>query len=100
MIPANASIHLKNKDNTIISTDKPLWQAVDECEGSQEEVEIIIEEPYTDLEIVKQSALDHFNSILLKAQKLAAEAERRNPWKRPKRYDGKSKKTLKQQKKY
>jgi hypothetical protein len=95
VIPTNAPIHLKNKDNTIISTDEPLWQAVDECEGGQEEVEMIIEEPYTNLEIVEQLALNHFNSILLKAQRLAAKAERRNPQKQPKRYDRKSKKTLK-----
>jgi hypothetical protein len=74
MIPTNAPIYLKNKDNTITSTDEPLWQAVDECKGGQEEVKMIIEEPYTDLEIVEQSALDHFNSILLKAQRLAVTA--------------------------
>jgi hypothetical protein len=98
LILANMSIHLKNKDKIVTSADKPFQHAIDKCKGGtggQEEVEMVIEEPYTNLEIVKQSALDHFNSILQKAQRLAAEAERRNPQKWPKRYDGKLTKMLK-----
>src|SRR5713226_5551390 len=95
VILANVSIRLKNQDNIVTSTDEPLQHAVDECEGGQEEVEMVIEEPYTDLNIVDQSTLYHFNSILQKAQRLAVEAERRKPRKRPKRYDGKLTRTLK-----
>jgi len=53
------------------------------------------EEPFCGLEIVEQSALDHFNAILQKAQTLVAQAEMEKPQKRPKRYNGKSKRTLK-----
>jgi len=64
-------------------------------EAGQGEEEINLEKQYDGLEIVKQSALDHFNSILQKAQKLAAKVERDGLQKWPKRYEGKSKRTLK-----
>jgi hypothetical protein len=54
-----------------------------------------LEESDDGLEIVEQSALDHFNAVLQEAQKLAAKAEREKPQMRPKRYTGKSKRTLK-----
>jgi len=54
-----------------------------------------LEEPYYGLEIMEQSELDHFNAVLQKAQKLAAKAERENPQKCPRKYNGKSKRTLK-----
>jgi hypothetical protein len=38
-----------------------------------------LEKPCYGLEIVEQSALDHFNAVLQKAQELAAKAERENP---------------------
>jgi hypothetical protein len=38
-----------------------------------------IREPYDGPEIVEQTALDHFNAILQKAQRLAAEAEKEKP---------------------
>jgi hypothetical protein len=50
------------------------------------------------LEIVEQSALDHFSAILQKAQRAAAEAFRDQ--KRLRTYDGKSKRTLKRRKKF
>ena len=75
--------------------DEPLQPTIDECEGVQEEVEAESEERYGDLEIVEQSALDDFNSILKRAQQLAAETERMMPQKRPRKYDSKSKRTLK-----
>jgi hypothetical protein len=59
-----------------------------------------IEERYEGLEIVEQSALDHFNAVLQKAQRATAEAEREMPRKRPRRYDGKSKRTLKRHKQF
>ena len=75
--------------------DEPLQPTIDECEGVQEEVEAESEERYGDLEIVEQSALDDFNSILKRAQQLAAETERMMPQKRPRKYDSKSKRMLK-----
>jgi hypothetical protein len=57
------------------------------------------EELHDDLEIVEQSALDHFNFILQKAQSLAAKQEHVNPRKCPKRYNGKSERSLKRHKK-
>ena len=57
-----------------------------------------LEKPCYGLEIVEQSALDHFNAVLQKAQELAAKAERENPRKRPRKYTGKSKRTLKRRK--
>ncbi len=60
-------------------TDRPPQPAVKETE---------VKEPYGYLEIVEQSELDHFSSILQKAQALAAEVERKKPSKHPKRYDG------------
>ena len=83
----------------IIPDNGPLQPAVKECEGGQREEETDLEEPYDDLEIVEQSALDHFNTVLQKAQSLAAKAEREKSRKRPRRYTGKSKRTLKQHKK-
>jgi hypothetical protein len=59
------------------------------------EEEIDIEESDDGLEIAEQSALDHFNAILRKAQRAATEAEREKSRKRPRTYDGKSKRTLK-----
>jgi len=38
-----------------------------------------LEESDDGLEIVEQSALDHFNAVLQEAQKLAAKAEREKP---------------------
>ena len=55
-------------------TDGPLQPVSVECEGGQETE---FEETFDGLEIVKQSALDHFNAILQKAQNLAEEAERK-----------------------
>lgn len=91
--------HLENKDKLIISDDIPLQPAVEECESGHEEEEMDIDGPYDGLEIVEQSALDHFNAILQKAQSVAAEAEREKPRKRPRRYEGKSKRTLKRREK-
>jgi hypothetical protein len=74
----------------------------EEYESSQgeEDSETGFNNPYDDdLEIVEQSALDHFNSILQKAQSLAAKAEIEKPRKRPKRYKGNSERTLKRRKK-
>jgi hypothetical protein len=58
-----------DKDNTNTPTNKAFQPAIEKCESGQEEVEIVFEEQYDDLEIVEQLALDHFNSILQKAQK-------------------------------
>jgi hypothetical protein len=60
------------------------------------------EETYSDDDpgVVEQSELDHFNAILQKAQYLAAEAERqKKPQKRPKTYNGNSKRTRRRHKK-
>jgi hypothetical protein len=69
-------------------TDEPeqtLQPAVEEWDSSQPEEgdlegEVGFKEPCYDsdngLEIVEQSALNHFNSILQNAQRLAAEAEK------------------------
>ena len=56
----------------------------------------------TDDEIIEESALDHFNAILQKAQQISAQAERerRKSCKRPSTYSGKSKRTLKQHKQF
>jgi hypothetical protein len=83
----------------LISKIKDNGSPVEQCEGGQSEEETDLEETHDSLEIVEQSALDHFNNILLKAQELAANAEREKPRKRPKRYDGKSKRTLRRRKK-
>jgi len=77
--------------------DGPLQPAIGEWEGGQVEEEIDVDDC---LEIVEQSALDHFNSVLQKAQRAAAQAEKDNPRKRPKRYDGTSKRTLKRRKQF
>jgi hypothetical protein len=66
--------------------------------GGQGEEETDFEEPYDGLEIAEQTALDHFNAILQKAQILATKAEKDKPRKRPRRYSGKSQRTLKRQK--
>ncbi len=81
--------YVENKDE--ILPNRPPQPAVEETE---------VEEPHGCLEIVEQSELDHFSSILQKAQALAAEAERKKPHKHLKRYDGKSTRTLKQQKNF
>jgi hypothetical protein len=53
-----------------------------------------------DLEIVEQSELDHFVSVLQNAQKIAAKAEReQKPQKRPQKFDGKSERTRRRHKK-
>lgn len=93
---------LKNKDNLILSNDHDilLQPVVQECEDGHGEEEIHVEEPYNGLEIVEQSALDHFNAVLQKAQRAATEAQKEKPRKRPKRYDGKSKRTLKRHKNF
>ncbi|KAN0111274.1 hypothetical protein V8E52_008649 [Russula decolorans] len=93
-----SQIYFENKDNLIISDNGPLQHAVEECEGGQAEEEIAVKEPYNGLEIVEQSALDHFSAILQKAQRAAAEASRDQ--KRPRTYDGKSKRTLKRRRKF
>jgi hypothetical protein len=98
LIPTAAFAYLKFKDKAIIPTDMPLQSAVEECESGQGEEKTDSEELDDGLEIVEQSELDHFNAILQTAQRLAAESEKKAP-KRPKRYDGKSKKTLKRHKK-
>jgi hypothetical protein len=53
------------------------------------------------LEIVEQSALDHFMAVLQNAQKIAVEAEKNQPRKRRKsqKHDGKSKRTLQRRRK-
>ena len=77
----------------------PLQSTVEECGGGQGEEETDIEELYDDgPEIVEQSELDHFNTILQKAQRIAAEAGKSQ--KRPKKYNGKSERTLKRHKRY
>lgn len=81
----------------IIPADRPLSTCG--VKAGQGEEETNLEKQYDGLEIVEQSALDHFNSILQKAQKLAAKAEKNKSQKRPKRYEGKSKRTLKRRKK-
>ena len=93
-----APLSLKNKDNASNPIDTALQHAVKEHEGGQEDEETKFEAPYDGLEIVKQSALNQFNYILLNAQRIAAEAERKMPQKHPKRYTGRSKSMLKQQK--
>ncbi|KAH9979690.1 hypothetical protein BJV74DRAFT_798251 [Russula compacta] len=92
-------------------TDRALQQAVEECEGDQDEEEMYLEDSLEEcednqeeegmdledgLEIVKQLALDHFNSILQRAQNLAVEAEKTKPQKHPGRYTGTSERTLRQ----
>ena len=88
---------LQNKGILIDSDDRPLQPAVGEWEGGQVEEEINIDDC---LEIVEQSALDHFSAVLQEAQRAAAKAEKENPRKRPKRYDSTSKRTLKQRKQF
>ena len=93
-IPLTTSIYFENKDKTLIPTNRPLQPANEKYEGGQREEETDFEE-FCDLEIVEQSALDHFNTVLQKAQRIVAKAEKEKPPKRPKRYEGKSKRTLK-----
>jgi hypothetical protein len=84
-----------------IPTHRHNRPGIEEHEGSQEEEGTNPEEPCDDdLEIVEQSALDHFSDILQKAQCLATQAERERPRKCAKRYDGKSKRTLKRHKQH
>lgn len=102
-LPLTASSHAKNKDNVDIrSLDSPLDSPPQPAEGDQWEKEIDLDDPSDDdLEIVEQSELDHFCAILQKAQRLAADAERETTKsrKRPRKYDGKSKRTLKRREK-
>jgi hypothetical protein len=65
-------------------------------------VDTDLEDPYDSdgLEIVDQSELDNFVTIMQKAQKIAAQVEREKSRKRPRTYDGKSKRTLKRHKKH
>jgi hypothetical protein len=60
---------LKNKDNLILSNDYDiLFQpVVQKCKDGQGGEEIHIEKPHNGLEIVEQSALDHFKAVLQKA---------------------------------
>lgn len=52
------------------------------------------------MEIVEQSTLDHFNATLQAAQRTAVKAEQeKNAAKRPKTYDGKSKRSLRRHRK-
>ncbi len=61
-------------DQIIVHMDGPLQPAIKECEGVQE-VEMESKEQCDNLKIVEQSALNHFNAILKKAQELGVEAE-------------------------
>ncbi len=63
--------YLENKGKLNIPADRPI-------ESDQDE-ETDLEEPYDDIEIVEQTALDHFNAVLMKAQRLAVKAEKNNP---------------------
>ncbi len=83
----------------IVHTDGPLQPAIKECEGVQE-VEMESKEQCDNLKIVEQSALNHFNAILKKAQELGVEAEKIKSQKCPRKYDSKSKRMLKWQKKH
>ena len=52
----------------------------EKCESGQGKEETNLDNSYDgDIEIVKQSELDHFNAILQKAQTLAAKKEREKP---------------------
>jgi hypothetical protein len=83
-----------------IPIHRPLQPAIDECEDGQEEERTDSEEPCDELEIIEQSALDHFSATLRKAQYLSAQAEREKPQKCPRWYDGKSKRTLRRHKRH
>ncbi|KAH9993115.1 hypothetical protein BJV74DRAFT_795644 [Russula compacta] len=91
---SHTSTFLENKDKLIIPTNRPLEHAVGECGGSQEDEEMVIDKSSYGLEIVEQLALDDFNAILQKAQRLAGEAGE-NPKKCPRKYTGKSERKLK-----
>ena len=80
--------------------DSPLQPAIKGGDDGQSIDEINLEDPCSGLEIVEQSKLDHFNAILKEAQRVAVKAEREKSRKRPKTYDGKSKRTLKRHKKH
>jgi len=69
------SAYLTNKDTFIIS-DGTFIQPVEEFTDGQEKEKTDVENLYDGPEIVKQSELDHFNAILLKAQKHTVEAQR------------------------
>jgi hypothetical protein len=60
----------------IIPTNRPLPLSI--VDAGQREKKTNLEKQYDSFKIVEQSALDHFNSILQKAQKLAAKAEKNN----------------------
>ena len=57
-------------------------------------------ESFDCLEIIEQSALNHFTAVLQEVQRIAAEAVKNQPQKRPKKYDGKLARTLKRRKKH
>ena len=73
---------------------------MEECEGGQSEEETDLEQAYDSLEIVKQTALDHFNAILQNAQRLAVEAKKDKSQKCQRKYNGKLSRTLLQRKKH
>lgn len=77
--------------------DRPFQPAQAVAEFEDGEGDSDLEDPC--LEIVEQSQLNHFISVLQNAQRVAARAERENPQKRPTTYDGRSKSTQKRRKK-
>jgi hypothetical protein len=81
-------------NNPNISDDTILLPSVEVCEGDLTEEGSDLEDPCHGLEIVEQSALDHFHAVLQKAQRLAAEAENVEPGKHKRKRDGKSERTL------
>ena len=93
-------LYLKNKDKITIPSNKLLQPAAERHDSGQEEEETEVEEQCNGPEITEQSALNCFNSTLQNALECATKAEHGNPRKRPTRYDGKSKRTLKRRKKH
>ena len=93
-------LYLKNKDKITILPNRLLWPAAERYDSGQKEEKTEVKEQYNGPEITEQSTLDCFNSTLQNALKCATKAEHKNLQKCPKRYDGKSKRTLKQQKKH
>ena len=84
-------ISIKNKDRSNIPASQLFQPAIEESDDGQGDDEMDI----NNLEIVEQLALDHFSVFLREAQELADWKEKENLWKHPKRYDGRSKRTLK-----
>ena len=72
----------------------------DSTQRESSEEEMGLNEQYDSPEIVEQSALNHFNFVLKEAQRVVAQAENKRPQMHPKRYNGKSKRTLEQHKNY